>query len=153
MTTYAVWASPASPSSCSPERTARPVAGTHQRALAPNIDPGSDLWVEDLGSRPALPRVAHLICELAARLEIVGLLEGSRFRLPLTQADFAEACGLSIVHMNRTIQELRRKDLIAPRSACCGAVSLKKSPISGPAIFTPCGHPCPPQPSPVPSRI
>ncbi|PSO30910.1 Crp/Fnr family transcriptional regulator [Bradyrhizobium sp. MOS002] len=69
-------------------------------------------WVENLGSRRALPRVAHLLCELATRLEVVGLLEDGSFRLPFTQQDFAEACGLSTVHINRTIQELRRMNLI-----------------------------------------
>jgi CRP-like cAMP-binding protein len=70
-------------------------------------------WVENLGSRQALPRLAHLLCELAARLEMVGLLDDDSFRLPFTQQDFADACGLSTVHVNRTIQELRRRDLIA----------------------------------------
>lgn len=69
-------------------------------------------WVENLGARQALPRVAHLICEMAARLTKVGLAPDSRFKLPFTQADIADACGLSIVHVNRTIQELRRRRLI-----------------------------------------
>lgn len=56
-------------------------------------------WVENLGSRPALSRLAHLLCELAFRLEIVGLLEDERLHLPLTQQDFADACGLSTVHV------------------------------------------------------
>ena len=70
-------------------------------------------WVENLGSRPALGRIAHLLCEIAGRLELVGALEnGSRFRLPFTQQNVADACGLSVVHVNRTLQELRQKGLI-----------------------------------------
>src|SRR6201987_25067 len=69
-------------------------------------------WVENLGARPALPRIAHLLCELAVRLEMVGLLDDESFQLPFTQQDFADACGLSPVHVNRTIQELRRQELI-----------------------------------------
>jgi CRP-like cAMP-binding protein len=69
-------------------------------------------WVANLGSRTALPRLAHLLCELASRLEIVGLLEKESFDLRFTQQDFADACGLSAVHVNRTIQELRRQKLI-----------------------------------------
>ncbi|KRQ06201.1 Crp/Fnr family transcriptional regulator [Bradyrhizobium sp. DASA03076] len=69
-------------------------------------------WVENLGARAALPRVAHLLCELATRLQQVGLATGGRMNLPFTQADFADACGLSTVHVNRTIQELRRRRLI-----------------------------------------
>ncbi|UPJ55962.1 Crp/Fnr family transcriptional regulator [Bradyrhizobium sp. 192] len=69
-------------------------------------------WVDNLGARQALPRVAHLICEIATRLEFVGLVEQNSFNCPLTQEDVANACGLSIVHVNRTIQELRRRGLI-----------------------------------------
>lgn len=69
-------------------------------------------WVENVGSRLSLPRVAHLLCELATRLEIVGLLDEGSFHLPFTQQDIADACGLSIVHVNRTIQELRKRGLI-----------------------------------------
>lgn len=69
-------------------------------------------WVANLGSRAALPKLVHLLCELASRLEIVGLLDKDSFDLPLTQQDFADACGLSAVHVNRTIQELRRQKLI-----------------------------------------
>ena len=69
-------------------------------------------WVENLGARAALPRVAHLLCELSARLQKFGLAENDKMNLPFTQADFADACGLSVVHINRTIQELRRRGLI-----------------------------------------
>jgi CRP-like cAMP-binding protein len=69
-------------------------------------------WVENLGSRQALPRLAHLLCELAARLDIVDLVRDGSFVLPLTQQDIADACGLSVVHVNRTIQELKRRELI-----------------------------------------
>lgn len=69
-------------------------------------------WVENLGSRAALPRVAHLFCELATRLQVVGMLDNDSFRLPCTQRDLADACGLSTVHINRTIRELRRMGLI-----------------------------------------
>jgi CRP-like cAMP-binding protein len=69
-------------------------------------------WVANLGSRDALSRVAHVFCELAARLEVVGLLQKDQFRLPFTQQNLADVCGLSTVHVNRTIQELRRGGLI-----------------------------------------
>ena len=69
-------------------------------------------WVGSLGSRRSLPRVAHLICELAARLEIVGLLKDDGFELPFTQQNLADACGLSTVHVNRTIQALRQQGFI-----------------------------------------
>ncbi|MFL5240029.1 MAG: helix-turn-helix domain-containing protein [Rhizomicrobium sp.] len=56
--------------------------------------------------------MAHVFCELAARLEVVGLLENNQFRLPFTQQNLADACGLSAVHINRTVQDLRRGGLI-----------------------------------------
>ncbi|MCK1360614.1 Crp/Fnr family transcriptional regulator [Bradyrhizobium sp. 199] len=70
-------------------------------------------WIARLGAQAALPKVAHLICELAARLEVVGLLKDGCFQMPMTQRHVADACGLSIVHVNRTIQELRHRGLIA----------------------------------------
>jgi len=69
-------------------------------------------WVANIGSRDALSRVAHLICELATRLERVDLIEDDVFRVPFTQANLADACGLSTVHINRTLQELRHRGLI-----------------------------------------
>ncbi|MCK1293864.1 CRP-like cAMP-binding protein [Bradyrhizobium sp. GM2.2] len=70
-------------------------------------------WIARLGAQAALPKVAHLICELAARLAVVGLVKNGRFQMPMTQRHVADACGLSIVHVNRTIQELRGRRLIA----------------------------------------
>ncbi|MCK1781205.1 Crp/Fnr family transcriptional regulator [Bradyrhizobium sp. 132] len=64
-------------------------------------------WVENLGARQALGRLAHLLCELTTRMEFVGLADNGSFRIPLTQQGVADACGLSVVHVNRTIQELR----------------------------------------------
>jgi CRP-like cAMP-binding protein len=69
-------------------------------------------WTFNLGQRSAYERIAHLFCELYVRLHAVGLVQGSRIGLPLTQADLAEATGLSVVHVNRTIQEMRANNLI-----------------------------------------
>jgi CRP-like cAMP-binding protein len=74
-------------------------------------------WVENLGSRVAIGRIAHLLCEIAGRLELVGALDnGSSFLLPFTQQNVADACGLSVVHVNRTLQELRQQGLILWRN-------------------------------------
>src|SRR3954468_12573154 len=69
-------------------------------------------WVINLGSRDALTRVAHLVCEIAVRLRAVGLARDLRFSSPFTQADLGSACGISPVHANRVVQELRRKGLL-----------------------------------------
>lgn len=69
--------------------------------------------VVNIGQRNALERMANLFCELCIRLELIGAADNLGFHFPLTQADLAAATGLSTVHVNRTIQELRRMDLIA----------------------------------------
>lgn len=68
-------------------------------------------WVLSLGRRSAVARMAHLFCELEARLAIVGLADGARFALPITQAQLAECLGLSPVHVNRTLMDLRDRGL------------------------------------------
>lgn len=69
-------------------------------------------WLVNIGRRSAAERIAHLFCELLMRLQVVGLTEGDSYALPLTQLDLADTTGLSNVHVNRSIQELRRRGLI-----------------------------------------
>jgi len=69
-------------------------------------------WAVNLGQRDAMERMAHLFCELFLRLKIVGLTTGNSCDMPLTQSELGEATGLSAVHVNRTLQELRAMDLI-----------------------------------------
>ncbi len=73
-------------------------------------------WTVSLGRRNAVERLAHLFCEVSARLAEVGLSDGSTCELPLTQADLADALGLSTVHINRVMQELRSSGLVALRN-------------------------------------
>ncbi len=68
-----------------------------------------------VGRRRALGRIAHLLCELYVRLEIVGLTSDHRFALPLTQADLADANGLTAVHVNRMLKKLRDNGLVTYR--------------------------------------
>jgi CRP-like cAMP-binding protein len=69
-------------------------------------------WIVNVGQRNALERMAHLFCELLYRFRAVGLNQGMSCTLPLTQVELAETLGLSSVHVNRTLQELRRRKLI-----------------------------------------
>jgi CRP-like cAMP-binding protein len=69
-------------------------------------------WLVILGSCESLTRAAHLICEITVRLRAVGLARDFRFASPLTQSDLAAVCGISAVHANRTIQDLRRKGVL-----------------------------------------
>ncbi len=68
-------------------------------------------WILGLGRRFALARVAHLLCELIHRLKADNDVAGAEFDLPLSQAQIADAMGLSIVHVNRVLQELRARRL------------------------------------------
>jgi CRP-like cAMP-binding protein len=69
-------------------------------------------WMIGIGRRSAKTRVAHLFCEMVMRLRAVGLQKGNTVPLPLTQAEVGDALGLSTVHVNRTLQELRKEDLL-----------------------------------------
>lgn len=72
-------------------------------------------WIVNLGRRTAYQRISHVLCELVTRLQMVGLATGGACDLPLTQSELADATGLSTVHVNRVIQELRRDGLIELR--------------------------------------
>jgi len=69
-------------------------------------------WLASVGRREAYARIAHLLCEMVVRLQAVGLGQDHRCELPITQAEFADALGLSTVHVNRVLQELRGAGLI-----------------------------------------
>src|SRR3954453_13617529 len=65
-----------------------------------------------LGQRSAMSRMAHLFCELYLRLDAVGQARPNGFAFPLTQRELSECLGLTVVHANRTLQELRRRGLV-----------------------------------------
>lgn len=65
-----------------------------------------------LGQRSAISRMAHLFCELYVRLDAVGRARPNGYKFPLTQRELSECLGLTVVHANRTIQELRRRGLV-----------------------------------------
>jgi CRP-like cAMP-binding protein len=70
-------------------------------------------WVVNVGRRDARGRIAHLLCELAARLNSSGVNDGDIYDFPLTQEQIADATGLTAVHTNRTLQSLRKDGLIS----------------------------------------
>ena len=69
-------------------------------------------WISNVGSRDAYTRIAHLICELFTRLRAVGLARGTSFECPITQTEMADATGLSTVHVNRSLMDLRGRGFI-----------------------------------------
>jgi CRP-like cAMP-binding protein len=73
-------------------------------------------WLIGVGRRPAIARVAHLLCEQFYRMRLVGLADENSITLPITQTDLADSLGLSLVHANRTLQELRGLSLLELKS-------------------------------------
>lgn len=74
-------------------------------------------WLVTLGRQKALNRMAHFICELYARSEAAGVARDDTFEARLTQSDLADLLGLTPVHVNRTLKELRRRNLVEWRGA------------------------------------
>jgi CRP-like cAMP-binding protein len=79
-------------------------------------------WMIGIGRRSAHARIAHLLCELFLRFKTVGLTRDQAFDLPVTQIELGDALGLSTVHVNRVLQELRGAELITMRA---GTVSVR----------------------------
>lgn len=69
-------------------------------------------WMLSMGRRDSAAQMAHLFCELYARLKAVGQADGSAFHVPLIQEELADAMGISTVHANRVLQQLRRRGLV-----------------------------------------
>jgi CRP-like cAMP-binding protein len=74
-------------------------------------------WMASIGRRSAYERIAHLMCEMAVRLEAVGLGSDGSYPWPITQTEVGDSLGLSSVHVNRTLQELRGDGLIGLRGS------------------------------------
>lgn len=72
-------------------------------------------WIVNIARREAPERITHLICELHARLTNVGLADGNTFELPLTQEELGAALGLTNVHVNRTLRQLREDGVVVVR--------------------------------------
>ncbi len=69
-------------------------------------------WLLNVGQRDAYGRMAHLVCELVTRLKVMGLVEDGSCELPITQSEMGDALGITTVHVNRTLQQLRANGLI-----------------------------------------
>lgn len=69
-------------------------------------------WLLNTGQRTAIERLAHLLIELFLRNRAIGLASCEGLDFPITQGHLAEATGLTPVHVNRTVQALRRQNLI-----------------------------------------
>jgi CRP-like cAMP-binding protein len=65
-----------------------------------------------IGRRSAVERTAHFFLELWERLRLVGLATGNEFTCPLNQYVLADALGLSAIHVNRMLRQLRERKLL-----------------------------------------
>ena len=70
-------------------------------------------WMVGMGRRKAPSRIAHLFCEMYVRLDSIGMAENWTVPLPITQEELGDSLGLSAVHTNRALQDLRGQGLIA----------------------------------------
>ncbi|WP_196258673.1 Crp/Fnr family transcriptional regulator [Pelagibacterium limicola] len=92
-------------------------------------------WLVSLGKRSALERVAHLICELYVRHTVMNEGAGRTFTLPITQREIGDAMGLSTVHVNRTLRELRQRGLAKLQSGQMEILNFEK--LADLAMFSP----------------
>lgn len=69
-------------------------------------------WLVNIGRRPAGQQLAHLFCELLVRLKTVGRAQHDSYRMPMTQDELGDSLGISTVHVNRVLQQLRQDELI-----------------------------------------
>lgn len=73
-------------------------------------------WLLNVGQRSARERIAHLFCELHVRMRAVGLTTDGSFEFPLTQEELGDTKGLSVVHVNRSLKQLREAGLVTMRN-------------------------------------
>ena len=64
-------------------------------------------WIASMGRRASIERVAHLMCELYLRARNIGIANGETFALPLSRLLLADSLGMTPVHLNRVLKELR----------------------------------------------
>ena len=69
-------------------------------------------WIVNVGQRPAPARLAHVMAELRERLRVIGRADRNSFEMPLTQEQIGEALGVTAVHANRVIKQLREEGVV-----------------------------------------
>jgi CRP-like cAMP-binding protein len=92
-------------------------------------------WIVNLGSRDTYSRIAHLNCEVYLKLNAVELTNGNSFEFPVTQSEIGDATGLSTVHVNRSVMELRKDGLIILEKGRCTIRDLGR--LEQAAMFDP----------------
>lgn len=83
-------------------------------------------WLLNIGQRPAEQRIAHLFCEIRARMKAVDLIEDGSFSLPIPQTALADTVGLSEVHVSRSLRALREAGLVEFQKRIVSIPNAKK---------------------------
>lgn len=109
---------------CIPPTNASEEQQSFWRKLCEMIERQTD-WLVTLGCKSASEKVAHLLVDIFERMQGCGLTYGQQCAMPLTQTDIADLTGLTSVHVNRTLQQLRRRGLIELRSKWLGIPNLE----------------------------
>lgn len=68
--------------------------------------------IVSLGRRDSLEKLAFTLCEMASRLDAIGLLSGDLIETPVNQEDFADILGISVIHVNRTFRRLSEERVV-----------------------------------------
>jgi CRP-like cAMP-binding protein len=82
--------------------------------------------IASIGRRSAYQRLAHICVELYIRLELIGAASDDTFVLPLTQDHLADLLGLTSIHVNRTLRQLKREGLIAMQGRTMRLLSRRR---------------------------
>lgn len=89
------------------------------RMLSRCLEQSNAIVIEHLvntGRRSALARTAHLFLEFASRLKLIGVSVEGGFELPINQTCIADALGLTPIHINRILRQLRESRLLTLKS-------------------------------------
>jgi CRP-like cAMP-binding protein len=69
-------------------------------------------WLMSVGRRSAVACIAHIVCEFVTRMKAIGRSDGTTCEFPMTQTDLGDAAAISLVHVNRSLRELRESRLV-----------------------------------------
>jgi len=83
-------------------------------------------WIQALGSKRGTAKIAHIFCEMQLRLGLVGLATEMGFPLPLNQQELADFAGMTHVHLNRCLRELREAGLVSFAGGWAKVLDLDK---------------------------
>jgi CRP-like cAMP-binding protein len=69
-------------------------------------------WIVNVGRRPAISRLSHMVVEMRERLKVIGRGQGDSIEMPFTKEQLGEAMGITPVHVNRVVKQLRDEEIV-----------------------------------------